>query len=111
MKTQEPVFEVQIDEAAKAVLSEDEVQQIQSAFRAGARGSLIIGLKDGKRLLPQFLPDGSSETTTDLRFAECLDWLRRIGCDGYVHVSRIFPHSDTQSSVIVRIEVCTLGAT
>ena len=85
MKTQEPVFEVQIDEAAKAVLSEDEVQQIQSAFRAGAKGSLIIGLKDGKRLLPQFLPDGSSETTTDLRLAECLDWLRRIGCDSYVY--------------------------
>ena len=86
MKTQEPTFEVQIDEAARVVLSDDEIQQIQGAFRAGARGSLIIGLKDGKRLLPQFLPDGSSETTADKRLAECLDWLRRIGCDHCISI-------------------------
>lgn len=98
MKTQEPTFKVQIDEAAKAILSEDEIQQIQGAFRAGAKGSLIIGLKDGKRLLPQFLPDDSSGSPTDKRLADCLDWLRRIGCDGYVYCI----HQRDSESVSIR---------
>lgn len=74
--------------AARAVVSDEEMVQILRTFQRKTPGSLVVGLKEGQRVLPQLVPHRPDPREMDERVRMCLRQLRRVGCDSYVLIRR-----------------------
>lgn len=74
--------------AQQGFLSEDEVETLRAAYAGGARGSVLIGLRQVVRALSVLLPEAASEAAGAGQMAQAGARLRRLGCDGYVHARR-----------------------
>ncbi len=69
-------------------LSADEIAQIVAAYGAGARGTLLIGLRDQERLLTLMLPHKRDPELALGLLRSNAEQLRRLGADGFIHVHR-----------------------
>lgn len=69
-------------------LSADEIAQLLATYCAGARGALLIGLRDQERLLTLTLPHRRNPELALGLLRSNAEQLRRLGADGFIHVHR-----------------------
>jgi len=74
--------------AAAGPLSEDEVKALRAAYAAGARGAVLIGLRQVVRVVSVHLPEQTSEAESARQMGRAGARLRLLRCDGYIHVRR-----------------------
>ena len=80
-------------------LSVTEIERLRAAYRAGATGHLLVGLRQQTRLLTVMIPVQHSEALMAHRMEGYATRLRALHCDGYIHVRRIRLHHSSQEAM------------
>lgn len=74
------------DNRPKGPLSPEEIEEIRTAYEDGCKGMVVIGLRGDERLTTMLLPAQPNEDREDEQMGLAARNLRRMGCDGYIHV-------------------------
>ncbi len=69
-----------------AALTEDEIEALRHGYKAGATGSVLLGLWGSSRLVTVMLPAQPRLETAVAQMARAAERLKAIRCNGYVYV-------------------------
>ena len=73
----------------QGALSVTEIDRLRAAYRAGATGHLLVGLRQQTRLLTVMIPVQDNQALMAHKMERYAARLRALRCDGYIHVRRI----------------------
>jgi hypothetical protein len=75
-------------DAIQGSLTDDEIQAMRDRYRAGASGTILVGLTGVRRTLTLMIPTGDSEAAYCRVLEDNAQRLLRFGSDGFIHVRK-----------------------